>query len=117
MSCSRRWPALPNHATAPRSASHSPRCRRRKHVDGALCENLTIAYPFWLAGTHPPECGYRAFEVACDKGNVSLKNSYWNYQVMDIFYENSSFIEVDPSYDTCDVDNFVNASSDLGIGP
>jgi len=36
MSCSRRWPALPNHATAPRSASHSPRCRRRKHVDGAL---------------------------------------------------------------------------------
>jgi len=83
----------------------------------ALCENLTIAYPFWLAGTHPPECGYRAFEAACDKGNVSLKHSYWNYQVMDIFYENSSFIEVDPSYDTCDVDNFVNASSDLGIGP
>jgi hypothetical protein len=24
---------------------------------------------------------------------------------------------VDPSYDTCDVDKFVNASSDLGIGP
>jgi len=33
MSCSRRWPALPSHATAPRSASCSPRCRRRKHVD------------------------------------------------------------------------------------
>ena len=43
----------------------------------APCGDLTIAYPFWLAGTHRPECGYRPFEVACDKGSVSLKNSYW----------------------------------------
>jgi len=42
----------------------------------ALCENLTIAYPFWLAGTHPPECGYRAFVVACDKGNVLPGHGY-----------------------------------------
>jgi hypothetical protein len=66
----------------------------------ALCGNLTISYPFWLAGRHRPECGYRPFEVACDKGNVSLKNSYWRYQILDIFYENSSFIvtNVDLSY-------------------
>jgi len=84
----------------------------------ALCGNLSISYPFWLAGTHPPECGYKGFQVTCDKqGSVSLENSYWRYQLRDIFYENSSFIvtNVDLSGGSCSVDLFFNSSSDLSL--
>ncbi|XP_062192515.1 LEAF RUST 10 DISEASE-RESISTANCE LOCUS RECEPTOR-LIKE PROTEIN KINASE-like 1.2 [Phragmites australis] len=89
------------------------------HCAPALCGRLTIAYPFWLAGTHPPECGYQAFQVACAEGNASLENSLWTYQILDIFYKNSSFrvTNVDLLDGTCDVENFVNASSDLGLAP
>jgi len=84
----------------------------------ASCGKLTVAYPFWLDGTHPPECGYKAFQVTCDKqaGNLSLANSYWRYQLQDIFYENSSFT-ADLSGAPCDLQNFVNPSSDLGLSP
>uniref|UniRef100_A0A0D9UWI9 Protein kinase domain-containing protein n=1 Tax=Leersia perrieri TaxID=77586 RepID=A0A0D9UWI9_9ORYZ len=34
----------------------SPFCEPMK------CGNLTIGYPFWLTGTHPADCGYRAFQ-------------------------------------------------------
>ncbi|PUZ57942.1 hypothetical protein GQ55_5G470300 [Panicum hallii var. hallii] len=87
----------------------------------ALGGNLSIAYPFWLAGTHPPECGYKSFKVICDsQGNVSLANSFWRYRILDIFYPSNSFraINIDlMSNDTCDLDVFFNASSDLGLSP
>jgi len=84
----------------------------------ASCGKLTVAYPFWLDGTHPPECGYKAFQVTCDKqaGNLSLANSYWRYQLQDIFYENSSFT-ADLSGAPCDLQNFINPTSDLGLSP
>uniref|UniRef100_J3KW86 Wall-associated receptor kinase galacturonan-binding domain-containing protein n=1 Tax=Oryza brachyantha TaxID=4533 RepID=J3KW86_ORYBR len=28
-----------------------------------VCAKPTIGYPFWLADKHPPDCGYRAFQV------------------------------------------------------
>ncbi|CAL4958028.1 unnamed protein product [Urochloa decumbens] len=87
----------------------------------ALCGNLSIAYPFWLTGTHPPECGHKAFQVTCDKkqGKVSLVNSFLTYQIMDIFYPNNSFriISVAASNDTCAFDMVFNVSSDLGLSP
>ncbi|KAL6627483.1 hypothetical protein ACP70R_031209 [Stipagrostis hirtigluma subsp. patula] len=85
----------------------------------ARCGGLTVAYPFWLAGAHPPECGYQAFQVACDKGIASLKNSIWTYQIMDIFYANSSFRvrNVELSDGDCDIELHVNATSDLGLAP
>ena len=87
----------------------------------ARCGSLTVVYPFWLAGTHPPECGYRAFQVTCDsQGNLSLANSFWRHQILDIFYPNNSFraINIDlMSNDTCDLDTFFNVSSDLGLSP
>jgi hypothetical protein len=53
---------------------------------------------------------------------VYLKNSYWTYQVLDISYENSSFVVTnvnlpeDDSY--CDLSTFIgNASSDLSAAP
>jgi hypothetical protein len=89
----------------------------------APCGNLNISYPFWLAGTHQPFCGYKAFQVTCEeRKKVYLKNSYWTYQVLDISYENSSFVVTnvnlpeDDSY--CDLSTFIgNASSDLSAAP
>ncbi|KAJ1282720.1 hypothetical protein BS78_03G072800 [Paspalum vaginatum] len=93
----------------------------------ASCGNLTVASPFWLAsGAHqPPECGSRKdFQVACDdKGRAFLKNSFWDYQILDVFYENSSFILTNVDMWEWDDGNcnppwlFSNASTDLGLGP
>lgn len=92
--------------------------------DPATCGNLRITYPFWLSGTHPPECGYRAFQVTCDNINntvkASLKNSLWTYQILSISYQDSSFTvtNLQLSEDgACDVELHVNASSDLGLAP
>ena len=44
------------------------------------CGNFTIKYPFWLGGTHQRECGYRPFQVTCDRnssGMAFLANSFW----------------------------------------
>jgi hypothetical protein len=78
----------------------------------APCGNLTIAYPFWLAGTHQPYCGYKAFQVACEDHEVYLKSSYWMYQVLDISYENSSFVVTNVNVqEYCDLALAGNASS------
>lgn len=53
----------------------------------AWCGDLAISYPFWLAGTHLPKCGYdQGFKVTCDKAKVYLKNSTCTYQIQAIFY-------------------------------
>uniref|UniRef100_A0A0E0JDS4 Wall-associated receptor kinase galacturonan-binding domain-containing protein n=1 Tax=Oryza punctata TaxID=4537 RepID=A0A0E0JDS4_ORYPU len=85
----------------------------------AKCGNLTIGYPFWLSGKHPPECGYRAFQVTCDHKNASLKNGFWTYQIQHIFYNNSSFMvtNVQLSHGSCESESRFNASSDLGLTP
>ncbi|CAO2204761.1 unnamed protein product [Urochloa humidicola] len=89
----------------------------------ALCGNISISYPFWLTGTHPPECGYKAFQITCDKqqGNVSLANSFMKYRILDIFYPNNSFRVINAgvmsSNDTCDFDKYFNVTSDLGLSP
>ncbi|RCV24557.1 hypothetical protein SETIT_5G094800v2 [Setaria italica] len=101
---------LPSPATTAAALNTSNPCAP------ALCGGINIAFPFWLAGKHPPECGYKAYQVTCDKGNLTLKNSYWTYQLLDIFYQNSSF-RADLSGGLCDFKNFVNAASDLGLSP
>ncbi|RLM93652.1 putative receptor-like protein kinase [Panicum miliaceum] len=67
------------------------------------------------------ECGYKAFQVICDsQGNVPPANSFWRNQILDIFYPSNSFraINIDLMFnDTCDLDTFFNASSDLGLSP
>jgi hypothetical protein len=87
----------------------------------AQCGNLSIYYPFWLTGTHQRHCGYKAFQVTCEERKVYLKNSYWVYQVLDISYENSSFVvtnvnlQKDGSF--CNLNLVSNASSDLSAAP
>ncbi|KAF7027295.1 hypothetical protein CFC21_039347 [Triticum aestivum] len=90
--------------------------------DPAACGALRIAYPFWLAGTHLPQCGYRAFQVSCDgNGTASLKNSLWTYQIREINYgdDNGTFriTNAQLADGTCDIELRVNASSDLGLAP
>eukprot|EP00267_Zea_mays_P046115 XP_020398461.1 LEAF RUST 10 DISEASE-RESISTANCE LOCUS RECEPTOR-LIKE PROTEIN KINASE-like 2.3 isoform X1 [Zea mays] len=82
----------------------------------AWCGDLAISYPFWLAGTHPPKCGYdQGFEVTCDKAKAYLKNSTCTYQIQSIFYAMNllrvaivGLLSLDDG--TCNVDKFVNAS-------
>ncbi|KAI5004445.1 hypothetical protein ZWY2020_031688 [Hordeum vulgare] len=88
--------------------------------DPAACGGLRIAYPFWLGGRQPPECGYRAFQVTCDDtGKASLKNSIWKYQILEISYEDSTFrvANRDISDGTCNIKLHMNTSSDLGLVP
>ncbi|CAO2193535.1 unnamed protein product [Urochloa humidicola] len=86
----------------------------------ASCGSLNITFPFWLADTHPPECGYKAFQVTCNKGRAYLQNSFWQYQILSIFYGNSSFIvtnvDLSLSASTC-FELFSNASADLIAAP
>lgn len=46
-------------------------------------------------------------QVTCDKGDTSLKNSYWRYQILNIFYDNSLFIvtnlDLTSDVSTCDL--------------
>ncbi|EMS65390.1 hypothetical protein TRIUR3_02829 [Triticum urartu] len=86
----------------------------------AMCGSLRIEYPFWLGGTHPPECGYWAFQVSChSNGTASLKNSIWTYQILEISYPDSTFRVTNSqlSDGTCDFELRVNASSELGLAP
>ncbi|CAO2160973.1 unnamed protein product [Urochloa humidicola] len=88
----------------------------------ASCGGLDITFPFWLAGTHPPECGHKAYQVSCNnKGKASLVKSFWDYKILNIFYGNSSFILAnmdlsDPNSETC-FELFSNASTDLAAAP
>ena len=57
----------------------------------AWCGDLSISYPFWLAGTDPPECGgHQAFQVTCDNATSYFKNSLWTYRIQAIFYFKNS---------------------------
>ncbi|KAG0536680.1 hypothetical protein BDA96_03G084600 [Sorghum bicolor] len=60
----------------------------------ATCGNLSIRYPFWLRGQHPPYCGYPSLGIACDDPTGGappvLNGSY--LRVLDIHYGNSSVV-------------------------
>ena len=82
----------------------------------AWCGDLSIAYPFWLAGTHSPECGgHQAFQVTCDNATGYFKNSLWTYRIQAIFYE-MKLIRVantDLLDGACNIEKLANASSVL----
>lgn len=125
-------PALPSHAAAshPGSQSHLqpllPKTRRRRRRRRPARRRRAAA------STSPTRSGsparirrsaataYRAFQVTCDRGNASLKNSFWQYQILNISYDESSFIlatNVDLSDGTRNFELFSDASTDLGLAP
>ncbi|XBI24251.1 hypothetical protein VPH35_049372 [Triticum aestivum] len=90
----------------------------------ASCGDLRITYPFWLGGTHPPECGYRAFQVTCDDragSKALLEHSVWTYQILDISYQDSSLritnVELSHSMCNTELQLQVTASSNLSLAP
>uniref|UniRef100_A0A8R7VIS6 Wall-associated receptor kinase C-terminal domain-containing protein n=1 Tax=Triticum urartu TaxID=4572 RepID=A0A8R7VIS6_TRIUA len=84
------------------------------------CGDLTVAYPFWMEEKDQQPCGSPSFQINCDGGQAFLSRSLLGqYQVLQIFAENSSFIAVDnnlPLDDGCPKWWF-NISLSLGLGP
>ncbi|XBI24293.1 hypothetical protein VPH35_049409 [Triticum aestivum] len=112
--------ALATHALSTTSPPTLP--SSSTSCDPAMCGGLRIEYPFWLGGTHPPECGYRAFQVTCDRnGTASLRNSFWTNQILEINYgDNNGTFRITNAQladGTCDIELRVNASSDLSLAP
>lgn len=62
----------------------------------ATCGNLTLAYPFWLAGgqeDQQPSCGPPAFQLTChNNGSAFLRTSYM--KVLNVDYGSRSLVAV-----------------------
>ncbi|GJN05877.1 hypothetical protein PR202_ga23547 [Eleusine coracana subsp. coracana] len=89
----------------------------------ARCGNLNISYPFTLGGVQPQECGFPAFELACDADRAYLTKSFRErlYRVYSISYDtNSLVVAVETVFPgagmSCGVPDF-NVSSGLALYP
>uniref|UniRef100_A0ACD5TR62 Uncharacterized protein n=1 Tax=Avena sativa TaxID=4498 RepID=A0ACD5TR62_AVESA len=90
------------------------------------CGNLTIRYPFSLAGAQPLYCGYPVFDLACDAAHspaqAYLSNTFGDglFRVRDISYENNSMVAaLNTSFAGdagCPVPDF-NVSASLALFP
>ncbi|KXG31938.1 LEAF RUST 10 DISEASE-RESISTANCE LOCUS RECEPTOR-LIKE PROTEIN KINASE-like 2.5 isoform X2 [Sorghum bicolor] len=90
----------------------------------ARCGNLSVTYPFSLAGVHPLECGYPSFGLTCDAaaGRTYLSRTFRVnlYRVLSISYGNRSMVvAVETAFSgdgACKIPDF-NVSSSLGLLP
>ncbi|KXG31948.1 LEAF RUST 10 DISEASE-RESISTANCE LOCUS RECEPTOR-LIKE PROTEIN KINASE-like 1.2 [Sorghum bicolor] len=90
----------------------------------ARCGNLSVTYPFSLAGVHPLECGYPAFGLTCDAaaGRTYLSRTFRVnlYRVLSISYDSRSMVvAVETAFSgdgACKIPDF-NVSSGLGLFP
>ncbi|XP_047057824.1 LEAF RUST 10 DISEASE-RESISTANCE LOCUS RECEPTOR-LIKE PROTEIN KINASE-like 1.2 [Lolium rigidum] len=88
----------------------------------ATCGNLTIGYPFSLAGAQPLYCGYPPFDLTCDTGpgraQAYLSNTFRErlFRVADIFYTNNSMVAAFASHGGCRIPDF-NVSASLALFP
>uniref|UniRef100_A0ACD5V9Z5 Uncharacterized protein n=2 Tax=Avena sativa TaxID=4498 RepID=A0ACD5V9Z5_AVESA len=90
------------------------------------CGNLTIRYPFSLAGAQPLYCGYPVFDLACDAAHspaqAYLSNTFRDrlFRVRNISYENNSMVAaLNTSFagdGGCPVPDF-NVSASLALFP
>jgi len=75
----------------------------REHCPSVACGNLTISSPF---GLFPVQASQNhcvrsfAFQVFCSSSNIPYLRYYdggegWSFQILDIFYDNSSLIVTD----------------------
>jgi hypothetical protein len=90
------------------------------------CGNLTIRYPFSLAGAQPLYCGYPAYDLTCDAGpgraQAYLSNTFRDrlFRVADISYVNNSMVAaVESAFDGdrgCPVPDF-NVTGSLAFFP
>ncbi|KAI5004432.1 hypothetical protein ZWY2020_031675 [Hordeum vulgare] len=90
------------------------------------CGDLTIRYPFSLAGAQPFYCGYPPFDLTCDTSTghagAYLRNTFRErlFRINDISYENNSMVAaVQTSFvgdRACPVPDF-NVSASLALFP
>ncbi|KAJ1282718.1 hypothetical protein BS78_03G072600 [Paspalum vaginatum] len=89
----------------------------------ATCGGLDITYPFSLVGAQPQDCGFPAFQLACNGGRAYLTGTFREnlYRVRSITYENTSLVvsleNTFPSGEaTCSIPDF-NVSASLALFP
>lgn len=51
-----------------------------------------ISYPFWIAHSHSPFCGFPSFDIACKDENPVIRISNDDYIIRKISYQNHSFL-------------------------
>ncbi|KGN64148.2 hypothetical protein Csa_014292 [Cucumis sativus] len=51
-----------------------------------------ISYPFWIAHSHSPFCGFPSFRISCKDENPIIRISNEDYIIRDISYKNHSFL-------------------------
>ncbi|CAM0879008.1 unnamed protein product [Alopecurus aequalis] len=91
-----------------------------------LCGNLTIGYPFSLAGMQPLYCGYPPFDLTCDtnattprrRAQAYLSNTFREhlFRVNEIFYTNNSMVLAFAGQGGCPVPKF-NVTASLALFP
>ncbi|KAL5227937.1 hypothetical protein ABZP36_016202 [Zizania latifolia] len=69
------------------------------------CDNLTIAYPFWLpdqpSSAASTACGPPAFQVNCTNGRASLVRSYHGgYKILSVSYANRTVVVANDNVQT-----------------
>ncbi|TVU22033.1 hypothetical protein EJB05_31709, partial [Eragrostis curvula] len=60
----------------------------------ATCGNLTITYPFWLAGRDASSCGPPSFQLTCNTSTAGAFMSGSYIKVLDIDYGSRSLVAV-----------------------
>jgi hypothetical protein len=86
----------------------------------ATCGNLTIGYPFSLAGAQPLYCGYPVFDLTCDagRGQAYLSRTFRErlFHVADISYASNTMVAAIAGHGGCPVPDF-NVSTSLALFP
>lgn len=113
--------ALPRLGLATATADTNQTSGNDTSCTPARCGNLSITYPFSLAGVQPIYCGFPSFQLTCDDANRTYLSRTFRdrlYSVLHIFYGNSSLVvAVEATFagdGGCRVPDFnVSASLDL----
>ncbi|KAM0870256.1 hypothetical protein ACQ4PT_040132 [Festuca glaucescens] len=86
----------------------------------ATCGNLTIGYPFSLAGVQPVYCGYPVFDLTCDAahGHAYLSKTFRErlFRVDNISYASNTMVATIAGDGGCPVPDF-NVSASLALFP
>lgn len=61
------------------------------------CNGLNIKHPFWIPGLQEPGCGSPGFNITCVENRPLIKINGDGFIIMDIFYNNASFMLAESS--------------------
>lgn len=61
------------------------------------CNGLNIKHPFWIPGLQEPGCGSPGFSITCVENRPLIMINGDGFIIMDIFYNNASFMLAESS--------------------